>query len=451
MVYSDVTIEDIDDRVIIPPRSRLFGLPPICVGSSASEGLISYLIRLAGEHCISPKLLISAELLPQMRGVNAVRHAEFHTDYAKTLQSTGKFAQAFVKVTEQLTCRPDLAMTTTLAWHGIVPSISSGLMTPHPKWCKKCLASDRVSDKTPYFRLVWGYQLYQVCSEHHTSLVDECPWCGKHQPFFSDHAVIDRCNYCYGWLGTQVVEEPIINDNQLRWTSLAIEDMVSHGSQAQHQLSGDLFRDKLTSLVNTYADGHKTRLSEMLGLTRSTMATWITKQRKPLFPQFLYLCHQLGLLPSQFLFDDAALQNLGLTYKPSIKKLHSISPKIGLQEPPKADIYLQLKSICNDANDCRPLTAITAALSLSKTYLSYWFPTECKLISLKHKQSIHRMTIQRHKEQILSVRNITWLLHSKGIYPSNREVAKAIAPLKISLLKPYIRATHRQALKNLNY
>jgi hypothetical protein len=449
MGYSDVTIEDIDDRVMIPPRSRLFGLPPIGVGSSAAEGLISYLIRLAGEHCISPKLLISAELLPQMRGVNAVRHAEFHTDYAKTLQSTGKFAQAFVKVTEQLTCRSDLAMTTTLAWHGIVPSISSGLMTPHPKWCKTCLATDRVSDKTPYFRLAWGYQLYQVCSEHHTSLVDECPWCGKHQPFFPDHAVIDRCNYCYGWLGTQATEEEMVNDEQLWWTSIAIEDMVSHGSQAQYELTGDLFRDKLTSLVNTYADGHKTRLSEMLGLTRSTMATWITKQRKPLFPQFLYLCHQLGLLPSQLLFDDAALQNLGLAYKPSIKKLHQISAKIGLQEPPKADIYLQLKSICNDANDCRPLTAITAALSLTKTYLSYWFPTECKLISLKHKQSIHRMTIKRHKDQIISVRNITWLLHSKGIYPSNREIAKAIAPLKMSLLKPHIRATHRQTLKNL--
>ncbi len=451
MVYSDVTIEDIDDRVIIPPRSRLFGLAPIGIGSSVSEGLISYLIRLAGEHCISPKLMISAELLPQMRGVNAVRHAEFHTDYAKTLQSTGKFAQAFVKVTEQLTCRSDIALTTTLPWHVIVPSISSGLMTQHPKWCHRCLAADRVSGKAPYFRLVWGYKLYQVCLEHQASLVDECPWCGKHQPFFPDHAVIDRCNYCYGWLGTQAVEEAIINDEQRRWTSLAIEDMVSHGRQAQNELTGEMFRGKLLSLVNTYADGHKTRLSEMLGFTRSTMATWITKQRKPLFPQFLYLCHQLGMLPSQLLFDDTAPQNLGITYKPGIKKLHQISPKIGLQEPPKADIYLKLKSICNDANDCRALTEITTTLSLTKTYLSYWFPAECKLISLKHKQSIHRMTIQRHKEQILCVRNITWQLHGQGIYPSNRLVAKAIAPLKMSLLKPHIRAIHRQTLRSLNY
>jgi hypothetical protein len=451
LAYSDVTIEDIDDRVIIPPRSRLFGLAPIGIGSSASEGLISYLIRLAGEHCISPKLMISAELLPKMRGVNAVRHAEFHTDYAKTLQSTGKFAQAFVKVTEQLTCRSDIALTTTLPWHAIVPSISSGLMTQHPKWCSRCLAADRVSGKAPYFRLVWGYKLYHVCLEHQASLVDECPWCGKHQPFFPDHAVIDRCNYCYGWLCTQAVEEPIINDEQLRWTSIAIEDMVSHGQQAQNELTGDMFRGKLLSLVNTYADGHKTRLSEMLGFTRSTMATWITKQRKPLFPQFIYLCHQLGTLPSQLLFDDTAPQNLGLTYKPDIKKLHQISPKIGLQEPPKADIYLKLKGICNDANDCRALTEITATLSLTKTYLSYWFPAECKLISLKHKQSIHRMTIQRHKEQILCVRNITWQLHGQGIYPSNRLVAKAIAPLKMSLLKPHIRATHRQTLRNINY
>lgn len=449
MAYSsNVHIEDINYRISIPPRSRLFGLDPIGIGSVKAEGLISYIIRLAKAHCISPRLLISAELLPRMREVNSARHAEFYSDYAKTLQSTGKFSSKFVEMVEQLTCRTDIALLTALPWREIVPSIGTGLMTQHPKWCSACLAEDRTNHDDTYFRLSWGFALYQTCTRHQLQLVDECPWCAKHQPFFTSHAEIGRCEYCNGWLGTNTSTEDMASNQQLLWISSAIEEMIANGETAVHQITGDLLRKRLTELVNTLAGGQKTKLSEMLGLTRSTMASWITKRQKPLFPQFLYLCYQLEVMPSEFLLDFNA-QKAKFVYKPNTDKFHHILPKIGLQEPSKADIYLKLKIICNDANDCRPLTEIAADLSLTRKYLLYWFPAECELISLKHKQSIHQIAMQRRKEQILSVRNITWQLYSKGLYPSNRKVAEFIAPLKLSLLKPHLRATHRKTLKEL--
>ena len=305
MAYSaSVYIENINTRVSVPARSRLFGLEPIGVGSYNSEGLISYLTRLAKVHCISPRLMIRTEFLPRMREVNAARHAEFFSDYAKTLQSTGKFARKFVAMTEELTCRDELVLLSALPWCEIIPSIGTGLMTQHPKWCIDCLSEDRANHHNPYFRLSWGYALYQVCSRHHLKLVDECPWCGKHQPFFPCHADLSRCNYCYGWLGTCMAEENIATNQEQLWRSNAIEDMVIHGKNAKSQVTGELFRNRLTLLVNIVADGQKTRLSDMLGLTRSTIGTWITKRQRPLFPQFLYLCHQLGLMPSEFLLGD---------------------------------------------------------------------------------------------------------------------------------------------------
>ena len=448
---ASVYIEDVNHRIRVPPRSRLFGLEPIGVGSYKAEGLISYLNRLAKEHCISPRLMINKEFLPYMREVNSARNTEFYRDYAKTLQSTGKYASKFVKTTEQLTLKPDMSLLSALPWCEIVPAIGTGLMAQHLKWCNACLKEDRVNHGGIYFRLSWGYALYQVCSRHHQQLVDECPWCGKHQLFFPHHADLSRCYNCYGWLGTCADEEKIIDDQHQLWRSNAIEDMVIHGKHAKEQITGELFRGRLRDLVNTFADGKKAKFSKMLGMTSATMATWMTKKQKPLFPQFLYLCHQIGMLPSEFLLGDFDVQKAKINSKINITKLHQIQPRIGLHEPPKADIYLRLRTICSDASDCRPLTEITTELSLTRKYLIYWFQTECDLISLKHKQSISQIASNRRKEQILQVRNVTWSLHNRGVYPSYRKVTKIIAPLKLSLLKPHLRAVHRKTLKDLSF
>lgn len=450
MPYSpDVFIEDIGNRVVVPARSRLFGLEPIARGSAQSEGLISYLIRLAKEHCISPRLLLSAEFLPRMSEVNSGRHAMFYMDYAKTLHSTGKFAHKFVTMAEQLTCRNDLALLTALPWQAIVPAIGTGLMTQHPKWCSACLATHRTNHTPIYFKLSWGYALYQTCAVHQQQLVDECPWCGKHQPFIPANASLDRCNYCHGWLGTCAGTQTIINDPYQRWISAAIEDMITHGKSAMQQVTGELFRERLMKLVTALADTKKTRFSEMLGFTPSTMACWITKKQKPLFPQFLYLCHQLGVTPSELLLEDFDPNKIDIHIKSRTPKLHCITPKIGLQEPPKHEIYERLQAICNDADDCRPLTDIMNELALTRKYLLYWFKRESDLISLKHKQWINQTAMQKKKAQLLEVRNITWRLYDQGLYPSNRQVAKQLLPLKLCFAKMHLRTMHRSTLKEL--
>lgn len=450
MPYSpDVFIEDIGNRIVIPARSRLFGLEPIGIDSAESEGLISYLIRLSKAHCISPRLLLSTEFLPRMSEVNSGRHAMFYVDNAKTLHSTGKFAQKFVTMAEQLTCRNDLALLTALPWQTIVPAIGTGLMTLHPKWCSACLATHRENHTPAYFKLSWGYALYQACSVHQLQLVNECPWCGKHQPFIPGHASLGRCNYCYGWLGTCAGAQTNIHDPYQLWISAAIEDMIIHGKSAMQQVTGELFRERLMKLVTILADTKKTRFSKMLGFTPSTMASWITKEQKPLFPQFIYLCYQLRVLPSELLLEDFDPYKIDIRIKSRTPKLHCITPKIGLQEPPKHEIYDRLQAICNDPDDCRPMTDIINELTLTRKYLLYWFTKECHLISLKHKQWVNQNAILKRKTQPLEVRNIIWRLHDQGVYPSNRQVAKQLLPLKLCFAKIHLRTTHRNTLKEL--
>ena len=50
-----------------PPRTRLYHLAPIGVGTPAVESLTGYLMRLAEAHCVSTGALVSAELLPLLQ------------------------------------------------------------------------------------------------------------------------------------------------------------------------------------------------------------------------------------------------------------------------------------------------------------------------------------------------------------------------------------------------
>jgi len=51
----------------IPPRSYLYRVTPMGVGSANVESLTSYLARLAVAHDISPAVLLTREILPKVR------------------------------------------------------------------------------------------------------------------------------------------------------------------------------------------------------------------------------------------------------------------------------------------------------------------------------------------------------------------------------------------------
>ncbi|HEY7068447.1 MAG TPA: hypothetical protein VII06_43770 [Chloroflexota bacterium] len=51
-------------RPAVPPRSRLFHLAPIGIGTPETESLTSYLTRLAAAHSVRVRELVVHECLP---------------------------------------------------------------------------------------------------------------------------------------------------------------------------------------------------------------------------------------------------------------------------------------------------------------------------------------------------------------------------------------------------
>src|SRR5260370_10576793 len=50
----------------VPPRSRLYGLAPLEMGTVWVESLTSYINRLGWRHGISPRALVAQEIVPYL-------------------------------------------------------------------------------------------------------------------------------------------------------------------------------------------------------------------------------------------------------------------------------------------------------------------------------------------------------------------------------------------------
>ena len=90
-----------DDEVpTIPPRSHLYCLEPVGIGTPFVESLTIYVTRLAKAHCVSLKSLVMKEILPVLGKECKTRAAYnllsgFWAAKALSLNGTGSSARGF--------------------------------------------------------------------------------------------------------------------------------------------------------------------------------------------------------------------------------------------------------------------------------------------------------------------------------------------------------------------
>ena len=86
------------DGRALPPRSRLFALEPIGVGTPMAEGLLSYVIRLAGAHSVGPRRLIRDELMQACPELAKYRRAgPFFKSTTRSANGLYRFGEYFVE------------------------------------------------------------------------------------------------------------------------------------------------------------------------------------------------------------------------------------------------------------------------------------------------------------------------------------------------------------------
>ena len=114
----DVTIPS------IPPRSRLYRLEPVGVGTPYVECLTSYIARLAEAHCVSLKALMMREIFPsQGQDFTKLDHYRQVSDLwganCSSLNGNSSMARHWVAVMQSLTLCDSLRFLTMLTWSEI--------------------------------------------------------------------------------------------------------------------------------------------------------------------------------------------------------------------------------------------------------------------------------------------------------------------------------------------
>ena len=140
-----------------PPRSRLYSLEPIGIGTPEVESVSSYLNRLAQAHCVTVSALIAHELLPHIgtpapaRARQAVPPSRgglrgLGQPLAQRIYGLGRTAATWVDGLEVVTGRRDLRFLTLLAWRDVLPD--RHVFSPLLRWCPACF-DERVTTGHP--------------------------------------------------------------------------------------------------------------------------------------------------------------------------------------------------------------------------------------------------------------------------------------------------------------
>ena len=158
------------DCIALTPRSQLYQPPTSGFGTGRAEGHISYIVKIAAAHSVSPWRLIKKIYAAENPDISEFMYPSFFNINSSTINGLGKYATMFVTETEKLTKMSSLRQTTLLPLEKLLPSNGNGLLSAKPQWCHDCINEMVVPGEDTYRPLVWSFQLYHVCVKHKSEL-----------------------------------------------------------------------------------------------------------------------------------------------------------------------------------------------------------------------------------------------------------------------------------------
>lgn len=194
----------------VPPRSRLFNLEPIGVGTLFVESLMGYVVRLAECHCLTPRQLILKEIAPRMiqngypstywtNTINRIFRAS--SPLIKGNEVNGIMTTTLIQALEELTLQQNLSRLTLLSKSCLMLKFS--LLRKHHAWCPICLEEWRREERVIYTPLIWLMEDLGICPQHREQpLLQHCPHCGQKFPPLMENSIAGYCSKCRKWLGS---------------------------------------------------------------------------------------------------------------------------------------------------------------------------------------------------------------------------------------------------------
>ncbi len=446
----------------LPPRSKLYALKPIGVGTPEVECLTSYLTRLAGVHHVSTGDLLGNVLTPHFDKSSWVRHGSpnLGTLYsgAGALNGVGSQASEWVQVLETLTLRTDLRALTLLVWAEALPA--KELLRPTRAWCPACYQEWRTRGQVIYEPLLWTFGGVTACARHRQRLQVECPTpaCQRPIPWLASHARPGYCPACQQWLGAPKTHRPTqperLSEEEAIWQSWVAQvvgELLAQNAALSVPPPRERVAQTLFVCIQQVTDGKKTTFARLLGFNWDQFRAWTRRAAIPVFPELLQLCYRLGTTPLAFLTAEEMVIDLHRLVRPT-------EPEWLTRElrPPRKRLHPEtlrqdLQAIIAAQEEPPPsLRVVAERLGHSVPALRRHCPDLCEALVMRYTESIQAQKQQRLEARAQEVKEAVLSLQSAGVYPSQERVA-ALLTRPALFLDPEARAAWRQALEELGF
>ncbi len=450
-------------RPPIPPRSRLFHLEPLGIGTPGTESLTGYVARLAEAHGVATRQLVIHEILPLLGRPHLASTLDpgllsaFWRNETRALNGTQTLATSLVRVLEHLTGRRDLRFLTLLPWAEVLPAYH--LQRPSRAWCPACYETQRQAGQPVGEPLLWTLRPVTACPRHRRRLRSTCPHpgCSRPSPPLASRSRPGHCARCGRWLGCAQDEEPIgdeaLADDALRaqtWTVHAVGELIAAAPSLATLPRREQITRTLAASVEQVAGGNRSAWARRLGATTRSHDNWHTGTMRPSLERLLQVCCSLGTTPLRFFLGDPG------TGVPSIDGLRIVPegpPSPWHLRPPLHHQAMEraLKAILATNEQPPPsLREVAQRLGDTTLYLRHHLPDLCRAISERHLSYQRARGSETRARRRDEVRRATYRVHAEGHYPSARRVALLLSD-PVSIRSKPARAAWHEALRELGW
>lgn len=293
---------------VVPPRSRLYSLEPIGIGTAFVESLTGYIARLAEAHAVSVGDLVGRELsrrmakgplvIPRRKRPHRTSAHRFYV-MSNTLNGVVESSRKWIDTLERATLRQGLSALTLSPLEGVVDD--RRLLRPVRAWCPNCYEERRRANSTVYDSLLWAVKVVTVCPRHQEPLEDTCPHCGRWQHPLAAYSRPGYCSRCRRWLGLHKGANGADGesrqgqaDYQL-WVANAVGELLAAAPRLQPRLLKDTVRHNLNSYIVRLAEGNRRAFARFVKSPPKQMHDWLTGQLIPSLDTFVRVCYHLEI------------------------------------------------------------------------------------------------------------------------------------------------------------
>jgi DNA-binding phage protein len=303
--------------LIVPPRSRLYSLEPLGIGTPYVESLTGYVSRLADAHAVSVGNLVERELSVLGRkprrpfGAFVPRDPTTTTPsgfraWVRVANGWGETAKRWVTALERVTLQTNLRLLTLLPLEGVLSS--NRLFRHNRAWCAACYHGWKRTEHTVYEPLLWTIKLVTVCPQHGQSLEEICPHCGECMSSLAPYARPGHCSKCLEWLGCSGTSESIdqfrneAQTGETLWRAQAIAELLATGPQLNWP--GAVFKANFRACVEATAEGNVVAFTQASQISKPGIVRVLKGRASPELGTLLRICHSMGIPLTAFPVND---------------------------------------------------------------------------------------------------------------------------------------------------